>query len=100
MSTDVGPMINANSADRVEMMLEDAKRSGAQIVLSPNRADCTLSPTIVTNAPAGCRLMSEEAFGPVAFVNPFSNLAEAIEAANATLYGLQASCFTSDLGTA
>jgi acyl-CoA reductase-like NAD-dependent aldehyde dehydrogenase len=42
--------------------------------------------------------MTEEAFGPVAIVNSFSDLTEALKAANATPYGLQASCFTRDLG--
>jgi acyl-CoA reductase-like NAD-dependent aldehyde dehydrogenase len=34
MSTDIGPMVNAGAADRIEAMLEDARRGGANFALS------------------------------------------------------------------
>jgi acyl-CoA reductase-like NAD-dependent aldehyde dehydrogenase len=97
-STDIGPMVNARGADRIEAMLEDARHGGAVVALSGSRAGDTLGPTILTHVRTSCRVMTEEAFGPVAIVNPFSDLSEAVQAANATPYGLQASCFTRDLG--
>jgi succinate-semialdehyde dehydrogenase/glutarate-semialdehyde dehydrogenase len=41
--------------------------------------------------------MNEEPFGPLALMQPFQSLAEAIEQANRLPFGLAAYCFTSDL---
>jgi acyl-CoA reductase-like NAD-dependent aldehyde dehydrogenase len=46
------------------------------------------------------RIVSEEAFGPVAVVEKFTELDEAIAMANHGKYGLQAGIFTRDLGRA
>jgi acyl-CoA reductase-like NAD-dependent aldehyde dehydrogenase len=100
MATDIGPMVNARSADRIEALLRDAEQTGATLALPAKRNGCIVSPAVVTDAPATCRLMTEEAFGPVAIVNRFGKLDDVIKAANATPYGLQAACFTSNLHTA
>ena len=67
---DVGPMISAAAADRVEQMVADAVAKGARLVLKAERRGAILGPAIVAEAPAGARLMSEEAFGPVVVVQP------------------------------
>ena len=46
------------------------------------------------------RVVSEEAFAPVAAVEKFSELDEAIELSNQTKYGLQAGIFTNDFANA
>ncbi len=49
---------------------------------------------------ADAKLSCDEAFGPVCTLQPYDTLDEAIDAANATRYGLQAGIFTSSLRTA
>jgi acyl-CoA reductase-like NAD-dependent aldehyde dehydrogenase len=99
-ATDVGPMVSRAAADRVEAMVADAVSKGAKLVLKPERRGCILGPAIVAEAPAGARLMTEEAFGPVVVVQPVDDVDGAIALANSSEFGLQGACFTSSLETA
>ena len=99
-STDVGPMVSRAAADRVEQMIEDAIKRGAELVLAPKRNGCTLSPAIIAGAPAAARLLLEEAFGPVAIVIAANGVDDALAIANDSEYGLQGACFTQSLETA
>ncbi len=99
-TTDVGPMVNAAAADRVEQMVADAVAKGARLLLAPQRQGCILSPAIVADAPADSRLMREEAFGPVVVVLPAADLDAALDIANASEFGLQGACFTTNLDKA
>jgi acyl-CoA reductase-like NAD-dependent aldehyde dehydrogenase len=53
-------------------------------------------PTILTHVTEQMQLYAEETFGPVVAVYPFGSEAEAVERANATRYGLNASIWTRD----
>jgi acyl-CoA reductase-like NAD-dependent aldehyde dehydrogenase len=99
-ATDVGPMISAAAADRVEGMIADAVAKGARLVLKPERRGCILGPAIVAEAPANARLMGEEAFGPVVVVQPVADVEAALALANSSEFGLQGACFTASLETA
>src|SRR5437868_5190208 len=67
-ATDVGPMVSAAAADRVEAMIVDAIANVARIVLKPERRGAILTPALVAEATPDARLMREEAFGPVVVV--------------------------------
>ena len=98
-ATVLGPMIDEESARRVEGWVEEARRDGAQILLEPRREGARLWPVVVSQAPRGSKLREREIFGPVATIDPFDSLEEAIALANDTAYGLQASVFTRDIGS-
>ncbi len=55
------------------------------------------SPTIVDGVVAGMEIAQKEVFGPVSAIMEAANDDEAVEMANNTIYGLQASIYTSDL---
>src|SRR5262249_49397976 len=57
-------------------------------------------PTILTGVQPGMKVFSEETFGPVVSVYPFANEEEAVQAANASCYGLSASIWSRDSGRA
>jgi acyl-CoA reductase-like NAD-dependent aldehyde dehydrogenase len=99
-ATDVGPMISASAADRVEQLVADAVAKGAKLVLKAERKGCILGPAIVAEAPPEARLLNEEAFGPVVVVQPVPNLKAALALANSSEFGLQGACFTSNIETA
>jgi acyl-CoA reductase-like NAD-dependent aldehyde dehydrogenase len=99
-ATDVGPMVSRAAADRVMAMVEDAVAKGARLVLAPKRQGCILSPAIVTDPPTNARLLLEEAFGPVVTVQAADDLDQALALANASEFGLQGACFTTNLDTA
>ncbi|MDE0057856.1 MAG: aldehyde dehydrogenase family protein, partial [Defluviicoccus sp.] len=99
-ATAVGPMVSAAAADRVQSMIDDAVERGAALALAPTRRDAILGPAIVVDPPREARLMSEEAFGPVAVVIPADGVEDALAIANDSEFGLQGACFTRDLATA
>jgi len=99
-ATDVGPMVSRAAADRVSDMIEDAVKKGARLLLAPTRDRCILGPAIVADPPSGARLLLEEAFGPVVTVQAADSVDAALALANASEFGLQGACFTSNLDTA
>lgn len=98
--TDVGPMVNAGAADRVESMVREAVDNGAAAALPLKRDGCTVWPTILVGGPTDARVVCEEIFGPVAVVISAADVDDAIRIANDSEFGLQSSCFTSSLETA
>jgi succinate-semialdehyde dehydrogenase/glutarate-semialdehyde dehydrogenase len=97
----VGPMISASAIEKVEELLEDARSKGG-IVVEGGKKDVLgglfYQPTIVRDATSDMAFATEEIFGPVAPVFRFHTEQEAIEAANATEYGLAAYFYARDLG--
>src|SRR5690606_4968093 len=61
---------------------------------------CYIAPTVLGEVPAHARLMGEEPFGPIAALNPFTDLDAVIDAANSLPYGLAAYVFTRSSATA
>jgi succinate-semialdehyde dehydrogenase / glutarate-semialdehyde dehydrogenase len=76
-----------------------APETGASASTTGSRATggYFFAPTVLDGVPADARILREEVFGPVAPVSTFSTEEQAIEAANATEYGLVAYIYTRDL---
>ena len=81
-------------------MAADAVARGARAVLEPTRTDCIVSPGILVDVPFESRLWREEVFGPLALVQPFDDIDEALRLANDSPFGLQGAVFTKDIATA
>ncbi len=96
-TTDIGPLIDENAASRVEQWIAEAVRGGGKVLCGGQRQGLRIPPTLVENAPAGCRLSCEEAFGPVATLEKADSRARAYDALASGSYGLQAGVFTNDL---
>jgi len=97
--TDVGPMISADAADRVERWIAEAVAAGAEIALGGKRNGVFQQPTVLTHTTADMKVNCEEVFAPLVTVTPYRSLTDAIEWANASPYGLQAGVFTTNLQT-
>jgi succinate-semialdehyde dehydrogenase/glutarate-semialdehyde dehydrogenase len=95
--TFIGPLIDLDAATRVDEWIQGAVRGGASIVTGGERQGPLLTPTVLTDVPADCRLFRKEVFGPVICVIPFDSLDEAIDGANDSPYGLTAGIFTGNL---
>ena len=96
-STDMGPLANSRRLDAVETLVADARVKGARVLLGGNRIGNRgnfFPMTVLADVPGDSRAMSEEPFGPIAIINPISNLDDAIENANALPFGLAAYAFT------
>jgi len=97
-ATNVGPLVDASAAERIEAWLNEAVSQGARILCGGKREGAVLTPAVVVDAPPKSRLACEEVFGPVALIDPFDTLEEAIARVNDSRYGLQAGLFTRSIG--
>ena len=98
-TTDVGPMIALEAAERVERWIREAQSSGAEIVLGGKRTGRVLEPTVLVRTTPEMKVNCEEVFAPLVTVTPYRTTAEAIAAANASPWGLQAGVFTTNVNT-
>jgi acyl-CoA reductase-like NAD-dependent aldehyde dehydrogenase len=97
----VGPLIQPREADRVSSWVEEAVAGGGQAVVGgERRSETTLSPTVLLNPPREARVSREEVFGPVTCVYRYTDLDQAIAAANALPVAFQASVFAQDIDVA
>ncbi|MFM2437861.1 MAG: hypothetical protein RLZ55_675, partial [Actinomycetota bacterium] len=98
--TVVGPMINAEAAERVEAWVAEAVADGARVLTGGTRVDTQMAPTLLVDVPADAKCASEEVFGPVMTVTAFDTEAEAFALVNGSRFGLQAGIFTHDIQVA
>lgn len=97
--TDVGPMISAEAAERVERWIAEAVTGGAEVALGGKRSGVFLQPTVLTHTRPDMKVNCEEVFAPLVTVTPYKSLDDAIDGANASPYGLQAGVFTTNVHT-
>ena len=96
--TDIGPLINQSSVDKVSRQVADALSKGASLLTGgkalTDQGGTFYSPTVLSGVDPSMVIMEEETFGPVAPVQKFETVEEAIRLANDTKYGLAAYVFT------
>jgi len=99
----MGPLANARRLDAMEAIVQDSKSRGGKIVSGGKRRGNQgyfFEPTVVTDIPDDCRLMTQEPFGPIAPVVTFKTFDEVVARANSLKFGLAAYAFTSSAQTA
>jgi succinate-semialdehyde dehydrogenase/glutarate-semialdehyde dehydrogenase len=99
----LGPLIAARRVEEMQRFVNDALAHGARLLCGGKRLDRPgffYAPTVLEAAPPAARVQREEPFGPIALLDPFDSLDDAIARANALPYGLAAYAFTRDLATA
>ena len=99
----MGPLANARRIDAMESFVNDAKERGGKIVTGGQRRGNQgyfYEPTVITDLPDDCKLMTQEPFGPLAPVVTFKSFDEVVERANSLPYGLAAYAFTGSAQTA
>jgi acyl-CoA reductase-like NAD-dependent aldehyde dehydrogenase len=96
-NTFVGPMISEGEAKRLDGWIEEAVARGATLLCGGKREGAMLEATLLEGVAHDTSLNIEEAFGPVAFLMPFSDFGQALEIVNDSKFGLQAGIFTRDL---
>lgn len=95
--TFIGPMISEGEAERLHGWIKDALDRGATLLCGGERDGNMLQASLLENVPADCEVSAEEAFGPVAILEPFDDYDAVLKKVNDSRYGLQAGIFTRDL---
>jgi acyl-CoA reductase-like NAD-dependent aldehyde dehydrogenase len=104
--TDVGPLIHEGSREKVEQYVEIGREEGADLVVGGRAPGGRLGegwfyrPTVFAGVRPRSRLEQEEIFGPVLSVIRADDERHAVELANDSIYGLNASVFTPDVDRA
>jgi acyl-CoA reductase-like NAD-dependent aldehyde dehydrogenase len=97
-TTEVGPMIRAAEAERVEAWIKEAVEGGAKLVAGGERRGSLITPAILTGTKPGMKVRDEEVFGPVVVIEPYDDFEQAMADVNHSKYGLQAGLLTRDAG--
>ncbi|MGI4717322.1 MAG: 2-hydroxymuconic semialdehyde dehydrogenase [Janthinobacterium lividum] len=106
--TNFGPLVSQEHRRKVLSYYKTAVDDGATVVTGGGVPElgaalqdgAWVEPTIWTGLPESSAVIREEIFGPCCHIAPFDTEEEAIALANDTDYGLAATVWTSDVGTA
>ena len=94
-----GPLINEDAVEKVEEHIKDVLDHGGRVVTGGKRKDgLFFEPTVVTGVTDTMKVATEETFGPLAPLFRFETEQEAIDKANATIFGLASYFYARDIG--
>jgi succinate-semialdehyde dehydrogenase/glutarate-semialdehyde dehydrogenase len=101
--TTMGPLNNERVAEKVDHHIADAVARGAKVLTGGARdrdrpTPLYWQPTVLGGVDGGMEIAREETFGPVAPVEAIDSEEQALDAIDASPFGLLASVFTRDLG--
>ncbi|GLU49359.1 succinic semialdehyde dehydrogenase [Nocardiopsis ansamitocini] len=99
-SADMGSLTYRRQLDRVSEHVDEARAKGATVLAGgrarPDIGPLFYEPTVLTGVDASMALCADETFGPVVSLYRFGDENEAVERANDTAFGLNASVWTRD----
>ena len=98
--TEMGPLCNAATLERVRAHVADAREKGASVEQFGPEEGLYYPATILTDVTTDMLIAQEETFGPVAPIIRIDNAEQAIDIAHQSGLGLIASLWTRDLATA
>lgn len=94
-SADMGSLISEGQLETVTAHVEDAKSKGAKVIAGgqgrPDIGPLFYEPTVLTDVTPEMVCAATETFGPLVSIYPVADVEDAIEKANDTEYGLNAS---------
>ncbi|HEX4720542.1 MAG TPA: aldehyde dehydrogenase family protein [Thermoleophilaceae bacterium] len=103
LDTDMGPVISERQRDRIVEYLDSGRAEGATVAIGGGTPEGPefergywIEPTIFTDVTNEMQIAREEIFGPVLSVLRYSDLDDAIEQANDSIYGLTAGVWSKD----
>ncbi len=103
--TTLGPLVSARQLSRVQSYVDAGQQEGAELITGGaalDRPGNFMPPTLFAGCYRDMKIVREEIFGPVLTVTKLEtdDIAEVIDYANDTVYGLNGSVWTENIGTA
>jgi acyl-CoA reductase-like NAD-dependent aldehyde dehydrogenase len=99
-ATTMGPLANARRQAAVRDLVARSRAAGARVLAGDAPVDgCFVPPTLLVEPPPHTPALHEEPFGPVACIQPFDGIDEAIALANRSDYGLAGYLYTDSART-
>ncbi len=95
-ATDVGPVIDTSAAERIEAWVDEAVRTGAEVLAGGKRNGTLWQPTVLSAIKPEMRVSCQEVFAPLVGLYRFSDIHAAIREVDSSDFGLQAGLFTND----
>ncbi len=96
----LGPVIDSAATTRLRAWLDAALGAGARLLCGGHGDGLMLPATVLECVPHSLQLWREEAFGPIAVLEPFDDFEDALRMVNDSDYGLQAGVFTDSMSHA
>ena len=99
----MGPLANPRRVTAMQNLVDDAEQQNAKLKTGGKRLGSSgnfWTPTVLTELSLSARAMSEEPFGPMALINPFNTIDDAVQEANRLPFGLAAYAWTRSARTA
>ena len=101
-ASQMGPLANPRRLAAMRDLVDDAVSLGAKLRCGGERVGTQgnfFAPTVLTHVPLSAQAMNTEPFGPLALINPFDHLEDAIAEANRLPFGLAAYAWTTSSKT-
>ncbi len=95
-STDVGPVIDRHSAERISVWIDEARQAGATVLAGGTVDGTVVHPTVLTDVAPDQKVVCEEVFGPVLSLIRYEDAEDALAQMDDSDFGLQAGLFTND----
>ena len=99
--SDMGPLVSAAQFEKTSAAVALARREGAAVLTGGGRPEAAgfqkgywFAPTVLRDVSPAMSVMIEETFGPITPILGIDSIAEAVEVANASRYGLSAYVFS------
>lgn len=99
-TVDVGPVIDRGNVERIDAWVREAVADGATVLTGGTADGAFYRPTLLSHVRPDMKVCSEEIFGPVVTISPYSTFEEALRIVSDSRFGLQAGVFTRDIDRA
>lgn len=102
-NTQMGPVVSAPQAEKIEGYIKKAKTEGASIVTGGERLGSNgtfIQPTVVTGTKLDSAIHCDEVFGPVIVAEPYDDINDALQWSNNSEFGLASSIWTQNFASA
>jgi glyceraldehyde-3-phosphate dehydrogenase (NADP+) len=95
--TDIGPLIDEETADETMALIDEAITKGAKLLAGGKRDGNLVYPTVLVKTTPEMKISNRICFGPVVSISTFSKMGEAIHLINNIPFAVQVGIFSKEV---